>query len=65
MMPLSAREVELAGFVAAVLTTAAFAPQLLPGLQPRSARELSTFSRGALPGLVRGISLRSIADDCV
>jgi MtN3 and saliva related transmembrane protein len=64
MMPLSAREVEWVGFVAAFLTTAAFVPQLVRVLQLRSAREISLgtfsmFSLGVLLWLVYGISLRS------
>jgi MtN3 and saliva related transmembrane protein len=65
MMPLSAREVELVGFVAAFLTTAAFVPQLVRVLQLQSAREISLgtfsmFSLGVLLWLVYGISLRSM-----
>jgi MtN3 and saliva related transmembrane protein len=64
MKPLSAREVEWVGFVAAFLTTAAFVPQLVRVWQLRSAREISLgtfsmFSLGVLLWLVYGISLRS------
>ncbi len=59
-MPLSARTVDLIGFVAAFLTTAAFVPQLVRVLKLRSAREISLrmflmFSLGVFLWLVYGI----------
>jgi MtN3 and saliva related transmembrane protein len=63
-LPLSPRGVELTGFVAAFLTTAAFVPQLVRVLKLRSAREISLptflmFSLGVLLWLVYGIALHS------
>jgi MtN3 and saliva related transmembrane protein len=60
MMPLSARTVDLIGFVAAFLTTAAFVPQLLRVVKLRSARDISMrmflmFSLGVLLWLIYGI----------
>src|SRR5580698_705752 len=59
-MELKASEVELIGFVAAFLTTAAFVPQLVRVWRMRSARDVSLgtfsmFSAGVLLWLVYGI----------